>query len=191
MQQEAEGELPCERLPKQAKDVQLFEHIAQPLLSGGKLATNDCSIVCNIPNAHVLTGETRDKVRTIITKAKESHCEEILLTVPFDPVMLTWRTMDNPQAMNSTPPSDISYNVHRIRSKEVLVDYFHRAAGYPMKKTWLQATKENFFITSPGLTYQLVAKFLPEDTEETAAGHLHRRRQGIQSTKVPEDDLEP
>lgn len=36
-----------------------------------------------------------------------------------------------------------------------------------------------------------MAKFLPEDTEETAAGHLHRRRQGIQSTQVLEDNLKP
>ena len=38
-----------------------------------------------------------------------------------------------------------------------------------------------------------VQKFLPDDTEETAAGHLHRLRQGIRSTRrnnSPED-LEP
>ena len=39
----------------------------------------------------------------------------------------------------------------------------------------------------------MVAKFLPDDTEETAAGHLQRLRQGVQSTRrnnSPED-LEP
>ena len=115
--------------------------------------------MCDIPNAHVLTGETRDKVRNIITEAEESHSEEILSTVPFDPVTLTWRTMDDPQAMNLTPPTDIVYNVHRIQSKEVLVDYFHQAVGSPMKKTWLQAIKENFVSTWLGLTYELVTKF--------------------------------
>ena len=29
----------------------------------------------------------------------------------------------------------------------------------------------------------MVAKFIPETSKETAAGHLHRRRQGIQSTR--------
>lgn len=63
-----------------------------------------------------------------------------------------------------------------------------------MKKTWLQAIKNGFFSTWPGLTYELVQKYLPQDIEETAAGHLHRRQQGIQSTKKNKnnvEDLEP
>ena len=48
-----------------------------------------------------------------------------------------------------------------------------------------------FFATWPGLTYELVSKFLPADIEETAAGHLHRRRQGIRSTKYIIQLMEP
>ena len=62
-----------------------------------------------------------------------------------------------------------------------------------MKKTWLQAIRWGFYATQPGLTYKLVSKFLPDDTEETAAGHLHCNQQGVQSTRrnnQPED-LEP
>ena len=54
-----------------------------------------------------------------------------------------------------------------------------------MKKTWLQAIKDGYFTTWLGLTYKLVAKFFPENSEETAAVHLHRQRQGIRSTRVP------
>ena len=54
-----------------------------------------------------------------------------------------------------------------------------------MKKTWLQAIKDRFFTTWPGLTYELVSKFLVETSEKTAAGHLHWQRQGIRSTRVP------
>ena len=82
------------------------------------------------------------------------------------------------------PLFDIISNVHRIQSKEILCDYLHRAAGYPVKKTWLQAIKDGFFTSWRGLTFALVLKFLPETSEEIAAGHLHRRRQGIQSTRV-------
>ena len=49
----------------------------------------------------------------------------------------------------------------------------------------MQAIKNGFFTSWPGLTFTLVSKFLPETNEETAAGHLHQRRQGIQSTRVP------
>ena len=65
----------------------------------------------------------------------------------------------------------------------MLCDYLHRAAGYPVKKAWLQAIRDGFFTTWPVLTYELEATFLPETSEETAAGHLHRRRQGIASTR--------
>ena len=54
-----------------------------------------------------------------------------------------------------------------------------------MKKTWLQAIKDVFFTSRSELTYALVSKFLPETSEETAAGYLHCRQQGIQSTRVP------
>ena len=47
----------------------------------------------------------------------------------------------------------------------------------------MQAIKDGFFATWPGLTFELVSKYLPANTEETDAGHLHRRRQGIRSTK--------
>ena len=66
-----------------------------------------------------------------------------------------------------------------------LCDYLHREAGYPVKKNMLQGFKDRFFTSWPGSTFALVSKFLLETSEETAAGHLHRRRQGIQSKRVP------
>ena len=191
MDQIAIGTLPFDKLPKQASDVQVFDSMNSPLLSAGKLVQSDCSIVLDDPRAHVLSGDTKDAVRKIIADAEVQNDDDILLTAPFDHATLTWRT--TPDDNNSI--DGVACNVHRIRSKEILVNYLHRAAGYPMKKTWLQAIKNGFFATWPGLTYELVQKFLPQDTEETAAGHLHRRRQGIQSTKKHKNnsikDLEP
>jgi hypothetical protein len=65
-------------------------------------------------------------------------------------------------------------------------------AGYPVKKTWLAAIKADEYATWPGLTYELVSKHLT-NTEETAMGHLHKRRQNIRSTKpkpVPNNTVE-
>ena len=103
------------------------------------------------------------------------------MIVPFDEKTLTWKTDVNGQAK---PLLNIASNVHRIRSKEILCDYLHQAAGYSVKKKWLQAIKDEFFTSWPGWTFALVSKFLPEMSEESVAGHLHRRRQGIQSTRV-------
>ena len=46
----------------------------------------------------------------------------------------------------------------------------------------MKAIREGEYATWPGLTYEAVSKYLPEVSENTAAGHLHRRRQGVQST---------
>ena len=48
-----------------------------------------------------------------------------------------------------------------------------------------------FFATWPGLAFKLFSKYLPADTEETAVGHLHQRRQGICSTKNTIEIMEP
>ena len=102
------------------------------------------------------------------------------MIVPFDENKLRWRTNF---AMNITAPKNISFNVHTIWSEEKLVDYLHQSAEYLMKKTWLQAIKVGLFSTLPGLSYQLEAKFLTNNTKETAARHLHWWQQGIRSTK--------
>jgi hypothetical protein len=80
-------------------------------------------------------------------------------------------------------PFPVANNVHRLRTKEQLCDYLHRAAGHPVKKTWLSVIKAGEYATWPGLTYELVSNHL-YDTEETAMGHLHKKRQNIRSTKI-------
>ena len=98
------------------------------------------------------------------------------MTVPFNEQTLTWQ-IDSNQENKPT-----AMNVHRIRSNRTLIEYFHQAAGNPVKSTWLKAIREEGYATWPGLTYEAVSKYLPEVSENTAAGHLHRRRQGVQST---------
>jgi hypothetical protein len=71
--------------------------------------------------------------------------------------------------------------IQRLRTKEQLVEYLHQTAGHPVEKTWLAAVKAGEYATWPGLTCELEANHL-QNTEETAMGHLHKRRQNIRST---------
>ena len=100
------------------------------------------------------------------------------MAIPFGRQALAWkaRLQDNSVAH---PPQHAARSARRIKSKEVLVGYLHRAAGYPPKKTWLQAIKQGFFAAWPGLAEELARRHLPGNSEEMAAGHLHARRQGI------------
>ena len=65
---------------------------------------------------------------------------------------------------------------------EALVKYFHAAAGFPVKDTWLRAIKNNNYGSWPGLTYENARKYCPSK-DETLKGHLVQTLQGIRSTK--------
>jgi hypothetical protein len=145
-----------------------------PLIGCGKLATNGCGIWFNNENGSVVSGATKDKIRSIIATSGD----ELLLAAPFDNQSLTWKTTVQPPRV-----VPVANNVHRLITKEQLCDYLHQAAGHPVKKMWLAAIKEGEYATWPGLTYKLVSNHF-YDTEETAMGHLHKRRQNIRSTKI-------
>ena len=75
-----------------------------------------------------------------------------------------------------------AFSVYDLPSVEALVRFFHAAAGYPVKTTWLSAIKKGYFKTWPGLTYANASKYCPLATE-TLKGHLTQVRQGVRSTK--------
>ena len=108
------------------------------------------------------------------------------MTLPFDPRTLTWKTDGNGHAK---PLFNIANNVHQIRSKEVLCDYLHWAAGYPVKKTWLQAIKNGFFATWPGS--QISIEIPPCRYRRDSSRTFTSRQQGIRGTKNTIELIEP
>ena len=61
--------------------------------------------------------------------------------------------------------------------------YFHAAAGFPTKETFMDAVRAGNYATWPGLTTTLISKHFP-DSDETQKGHMKGRRKGVRSTKV-------
>jgi hypothetical protein len=108
----------------------------------------------------VVNGSTKDKIRAIIATSGDV----LLLAVPFDNQSLTWKTAVPGPRVDQPVPLNFAQNIQ-------LVEYLHRAAGHPVKKTWLAAIKAGGYTTWADLTYELVAKYL-QNTEETAMGHL-------------------
>ena len=141
--QTGEGKLLFDNVSKGTKDVKLFHDMHSPLLSGGKFVKEGkCTLVFGRKNVHVIKERTGELVKEIMKQAKEENSNDIVTTVPFDIKRLTWKTNSTGQAKSLF---NITSNVHQIRSKEVLCDYLHQAAGYLVKKTWLQAIKDGFF----------------------------------------------
>ena len=74
-----------------------------------------------------------------------------------------------------------------IKKKQIhteLVQYEHATCFSPVKSTFVKAIKNNFFSTWPGLTQELVKKYLATPVA-TTQGHLHQEKQNLQSKKLP------
>jgi len=67
-------------------------------------------------------------------------------------------------------------------SRQTLL-YFHAAAGFPTKESFLEAVRAGNYATWPGLTTTLIAKHFP-DSDETQKGHMKGQRKGVRSMKV-------
>ena len=63
-----------------------------------------------------------------------------------------------------------------------LILFYHAAAGFPVKETWIRAIERGYFLTWPGLTTSRVKKYLGK-SKHTVNGHLKCIRQGAHSTK--------
>ena len=53
-------------------------------------------------------------------------------------------------------------NIYKCKSKVDLVTYYQQKFWSPIKSTWIQSIKSGVFITWPGLTAELVQKYLPK-----------------------------
>ena len=60
--------------------------------------------------------------------------------------------------------------------------WYHAAAGFPVKESFIKAVQNGNYATWPKLTVTLINKYMP-DSDKTAKGHLKGQRQGIRSTK--------
>lgn len=56
-------------------------------------------------------------------------------------------------------------SVYNLPSMSQTVQYFHAAAGFPVKDTWLKAIKNGNYKTWLGLTAKVVSKHFPESIE--------------------------
>ena len=76
-----------------------------------------------------------------------------------------------------------AYSAYDLPSVEALIRYFHAAAGYPVRSTWLKAISAGNYSTWPGLTLANATNYCPSATS-TIMGHLVHKRQGVRSTKT-------
>ena len=125
----------------------------------------DAVIVYNPQRQPIISGwreTTRAKLLRISLNPDQAHLPSIPATA----------TKSNLQA----------FSAYDLPSVEALVKYFHAAAGFPVRDTWIKAIKNGNYASWPGLTYNNAKKYCPS-ADETIKGHLVQSRHGVRSTQ--------
>ena len=80
----------------------------------------------------------------------------------------------------------LSVIIQKSTTKKDLIQFYHAAAFSPTINTFLKAVKNGNFQRWPGLTPELINKYL-KPTIATHYGHLNQERQNLQSTQQSTD----
>ena len=167
MESKTSTHLPFIDLNPKATQAHTFQALKTAnLLSIGQLCDNDCVATFN------KTTVTITKNKSIIMTGKRDEITGMwLIPMPHKTTKL--------QNQKQTQYSNV---ITKLHPKSKLVKFLHAAAFSPCKSTWIKAIKAGFFATWPGLTHELVSKFLP-NSEHTAMGHLDQEQKNLRSTK--------
>ena len=76
----------------------------------------------------------------------------------------------------------VAYSAYDLPIVAALIRYFHAAAGYPVRSTWLKSMGAGNYSSWPGLTLANSTKYCPSD-EAIIMVHLVPKSQGVRSTK--------
>jgi hypothetical protein len=151
-------------------------------------ATSNARVFPGMANHSLLSvGQLCDKVYIVTFKqASVTICNSEnaqILSGPRDLNTGPWRI--NLKQTNNHIPEPIANTMYELRNTGALVHYLHKALFSPTKSAMLQAVKDGYLITWPGLTEDSINKHL-KLTPATAMGHMNQRRQNISSTsKAP------
>ena len=80
------------------------------------------------------------------------------------------------------PPTNHILSAYKIKKHPELIAYYHAAAGFPMKPSWIAATRNGHYKSWRGLTAAAVRRSYPESAE-TWRGNGRKIKMNLRSTK--------
>jgi hypothetical protein len=95
--------------------------------------------------------------------------------------------MNEATISHSLNVDEAALSIYNLPSTKEVVRFLHAALGFPTKATLLTAACNGNLVTFLGLTPDNINTHFPE-SEETQKGHMRQARQGVRSTKVPDED---
>jgi hypothetical protein len=116
------------------------------------------------------------------TKRWRIPIKPIIENLNTDTILMSQEATNTIMARRSEHPDEFVNSVYELPNLEQVVAWYHAAAGYPTKTTWIKAIKAGFYTTWPQLTVKAVKKHYPE-TKEMPKGHMKRVKSGVRLTK--------
>ena len=166
--------LPQHNLPDNARKAHIFPGLQKPLISIGTLCDNNCIAVFDAKRVTIYDQTTRNIVM-------QGHRD------PMTTLYMINMTAPQKSMTEQKIPEAFSANhVYETKSKQDLILFYHAAFFSPTKSIFVEAIKRNAFTSWPGLTADLVNKYLPR-TEATVKGHIRQQYKVTQSTKIKQE----
>ena len=152
-----------------AGEMNIIPNLHSTLISVPKMADHDYIAVFDNKEARIYDGTTT----TLSATGKP------IIVAPRCTTTGLWKmelNLDN-QTLGREHPEhfiegiDGANAIFDLPNSRQTLQYFHAAAGFPTKETFLEAVRAGNFTTWPGLTTTLIAKHFP-DSDETQKGHM-------------------
>ena len=171
--------LPMTQLPIKAREAIVFPKLRKALLSVSTLCNNGCTATFDSKEVNIIG----DKDNKVLLKGIQKN--NLYLVDMKNNDIMTESKPDTSLANHEPCTVYIANHVYENKSNTDLVMLYHQACWSPAKATWIAAIKKNYFATWPGLTAELVQKYLPK-SEHTVKGHLKQEFKNKNSTKQQE-----
>jgi hypothetical protein len=176
------AELPIQELPHAARQAHLFPALSSgALLSIGQLCDHGCQAIFNASTVKIVK-----KSKTILKGHHSPTSRMWVIQIPTNSTN-THRLLSS--LVTPLPQQAVACNATKHKTKADLVTFLHATCSSPATSTFLQVIKAGYFTTWPGLTPELVSKYLPKSVA-SIKGHLDQQHKNVRSTK-PKPSSEP
>ena len=84
--------------------------------------------------------------RHTTSKSYRQENRKVILTADFEPQSATWNVYPSrSKPKQQGPVQQLANNAYRIETKKELIEFYHKAAGHPVKKTWIAAIERDAY----------------------------------------------
>ena len=135
-----------------------------PLVSCGKIVKKGHKIILDDPIATVINKEINEVVIEAVFDDRTSNWN----LYPDGPVPYKFKKEQEVDSLGLGVQRQeqggyvihLANNTYRLTTKKEIVEYYHAAVGWPVKKTWIAAIQRNTYASWPGLDGYMVQQHL-------------------------------